>query len=286
MTKKFDAVVRVSVCNHLKMENIHPSAVVHESVQLADGVSMGPHCVVSAGVRIGAGTTLMANVVIEPDVVIGRDNLFFPGTVMGAMPQILGCGPNAEAGRLVIGCGNTFRENVTVHRSMSPDGATLLGDENLLMVGSHVGHDCILEDKLVITNGVHMGGHCKLETGGWISGMVGIHQFVTLGKWCFIAGHSTVSRDVPPYMTVSGNYPCKVRGINDRGVQRAGLGDTRLKSLQKAQRQLYRDGGTLIENAKHMEQQEGLDPAVVDITDFIARSAQHRFGRYLELFRQ
>lgn len=275
----------LSVSNGLKIASIHPNAVVHESAQLADDVSVGPYCVVGAGVRIGSGTTLMAHVVIEPDVVIGRDNLFFPGSVMGAMPQILGWGLDAETGRLVIGSGNTFREHVTVHRSMSPDGITLLGDENLLMVGAHVGHDCILEDKLVITNGVHMGGHCKLETGGWVSGMVGIHQFVTLGKWCYIAGHSTVSRDVPPYMTVSGNYPSRVRGLNDRGVQRAGLGDAQSKNLQEAQRKLYRNGGTLVENAKRLEKQEGLDPAVYDITEFIARSAKHRFGRYRELFR-
>ncbi len=286
MTKKSDSAARLSVCNDLKMEIIHPSAVVHESAQLANDVSVGPYCVVGARARIGSDTTLMAHVVIEPDVVIGTDNLFFPGSVMGATPQILGCGPDAETGRLVIGNRNTFREHVTVHRSMSPEGITLVGDENLLMIGAHVGHDCILEDKLVITNGVHMGGHCKLETGGWISGMVGIHQFVTLGKWCYIAGLSTVSRDVPPYLTVGGNYPSRVRGINDRGVQRAGLGDAGLKSLQKAQRQLYRNGGSLIENAKHLEAQEGLDPAVREITGFISRSATHRFGRYLELFRQ
>ena len=284
--KRCDPVIRLYGSHNLKMGTIHPNAVVHENAQLADDVSVGPNCVVSAGARIGSGTTLMANVVIEPDVVIGTDNLFFPGSVMGATPQILGCGPDAETGRLVIGNRNTFREHVTVHRSMSPEGITLVGDENLLMIGAHVGHDCILEDKLVITNGVHMAGHCKLETGGWVSGLVGMHQFVTLGKWCYIAGHSTVGRDVPPYMTVAGNYPSKVRGINDRGVQRAGLGDARLKSLRKAQRQLYRKGGSLIENAKRMEEQEGLDPAVHEITDFIARSATHRFGRYLELFRQ
>ncbi|MCX5636567.1 MAG: acyl-[acyl-carrier-protein]--UDP-N-acetylglucosamine O-acyltransferase, partial [Planctomycetota bacterium] len=134
------------------MTTIHPSAVVGKGAQLAPDVVIGPGCVIDGAVSIGPGTALDANVVIEGNVRIGKNNCFFPNCTLGCRPQILALGSDARIGGLVIGDGNTFREQVTIHPSMHPDGVTKVGNDNFIMVGAHVGHDCILEDKIVMSN--------------------------------------------------------------------------------------------------------------------------------------
>lgn len=267
------------------MIQVHPSAVVHKDVQLGQDVTVGPNCVVESGVSIDSGTVLGANVVIEKDVRIGKNNHFYPNCVVGGLPQLLDLGSDAETGGLMIGNQNTFREQVTIHRSIHPGKLTEIGNDNFLMVCAHVGHDCVLEDKIVMTNYVQLGGHCKVETGAWFSGLSGAHQFVTVGKWCYAAAHTTIIRDVPPFLIVSGSYPMRVRGVNTRGLKRAGLSQQQQQRIYDAYSKLYRHGGTLLENAKALAQQDGLDENARAMIDAISKSSQHRFGRYLETFR-
>jgi UDP-N-acetylglucosamine acyltransferase len=154
------------------------------------------------------------------------------------------------------------------------------------MVGAHVGHDCILEDKIVMSNCVHIAGHCKVETGVWLSGIVGLHQFVTIGRWSYAAGLAGINRDVPPFLIVSGHYPQRIRGVNKRGLQRAGFTGEQQQQILEAYRKLYRQGGTLLDNAKALAQEDGLDENVRAMIDAITRSSEHQFGRYLETFRK
>jgi len=185
------------------MAQVHPSAVIHKDVQLADGVMVGPNCVIDSRASIGAGTLLDANVVIGKDVKIGTNNHFFANCAIGCQPQILGLSPEEKIGGLLIGDNNTIREQVTIHPSIYPGKVTKVGNDNLIMIGAHVGHDCILEDKIVISNYAQISGHCKIETGVWLSGMVLLHQFVTIGKWVYAAGLAGINKDVPPFLTVS-----------------------------------------------------------------------------------
>jgi len=268
------------------MTNIHPSVIVDADAQLAPDVIVGPNCVIGPGVRIDSGTILSANVVIEANVTIGQNNRFFPNTVIGAIPQMLDWDQGREAGRVVIGNGNSFREQVSVHASTRPDGVTRIGNNNLFMVAVHIGHDCTLMDNIVLTNVVQIGGHCKLEDGVWIGGLVGVHQFATLGRWCFVSGHTSIVCDVPPFMVVSGSYPTKIRGVNIRGLQRAGLDTQQQKAVREAYRRLYRGRqGTLLGRAGELSEQDGLDENVEAIIDSIEQSSKHRLGRHLELFR-
>lgn len=267
------------------MTQVHRSAVIDNSARLDDDVTVGPNCVIDAGVTIGTGTVLDANVVIAKNVRIGKRNHFFAGCVIGSRPQILGLPPDAELGGLVIGDNNTIREQVTIHPSIYPDRMTQVGNDNLLMIGAHIGHDCILEDKIVISNYTQISGHCKIETGVWLSGMVLLHQFVTVGKWCYAAGLAGINKDVPPFLTVSGHYPPRVRGVNKRGLDRAGFSQEQQEQIFEAYKRLYRQQGTLLENAKALAQEDGLDENVRAMIDMITRSSKHRFGRYLELFR-
>jgi UDP-N-acetylglucosamine acyltransferase len=216
---------------------------------------------------------------------IGSNNHFFANCVIGGTPQILGLSSNDQIGRLVIGNGNTIREQVTIHPSMHPGRCTEIGDDNLLMIGVHIGHDCILEDRIIMSNYVQIGGHCKIEMGVWLSGMVALHQFVTIGRWCYAAGLAGINRDIPPFLIVSGHYPPKVRGVNKRGLVRAGLSEQQQQKVFEAYRRLYRRGGTLLENAKALAEEDGIDENVRAMVDMIIKSSEQRFGRHLEKFR-
>lgn len=268
------------------MKQIHPAAVIEDGSLLEDGVVIGPNCFVGAGTTIGQGSVLEANVVIEKNVRIGKCNHFFSNCVIGGQPQILNLSPDAKLGGLVIGDNNTIREQVTIHPSMHADGFTKIGNNNLLMIGVHVGHDCVIEDKTVLSNFTQISGHCKIETGVWLSGVVLLHQFVTIGKWCYAAGMAGINRDVPPFLIVSGHYPPVVRGVNKRGLARAGLDQKQQKAILDAYKRLYRDDKTpLLQKAKQMAEETGLDGNVRDMLDAIIKSSGHRFGRYLETFR-
>ncbi len=267
------------------MSEIHPSAVVHKDAELADEVTVGPNCVIGGGVSIGTGTELGANVVIDGDIRIGQNNHFFANCVIGGIPQVLGLDSDSEVGGIIIGDGNTIREQVTIHSSIYPGKFTKVGNDNLLMVGVHIGHDCTLEDKTVLSNCVQLSGHCRIETGVWFSGIVALHQFVTIGRWSYAAGLAGINHDIPPFLIVSGHYPPRIRGVNERGMRRAGLSEQQQQKISEAYRKLYRSGGTLLENAKALAADDGLDENVRAMVDMIIKSSEHRFGRYLETLR-
>jgi UDP-N-acetylglucosamine acyltransferase len=267
------------------MIRVHPSAVVHKDTQLGEGVRIGPNCVIESGVTIGADTVLDANVVIRGNVTIGQNNHFFANCVVGGRPQLLSMSSDAAVGGIVIGDRNDLREQVTIHPSVHEQELTKIGNDNLLMIGVHIGHDCTLEDKIVMSNYVQISGHCRIETGVWFSGMVLLHQFVTIGKWCYAAGLAGINHDIPPFLIVSGHYPPKVRGVNKRGLVRAGFSEQQQQKIFEAYEKLYRQGGPLLENAKALAQEDGLDENVRAMIDIITKSSEHRFGRYLEKFR-
>ena len=268
------------------MKQIHATAVIEEGAVIKEGVVIGPHCVVGNGTSIGEGTVLEAGVTIGKNVIIGKRNHLFPNCVIGGQPQILGLGPDAKIGGLEIGDDNTIRELVTIHPSMHHDAMTKIGNSNLIMVGVHIGHDCILEDKIVLSNYSQISGHCKIGTGVWLSGVVLLHQFVTIGRWCYAAGMAGINKDVPPFLIVSGHYPPEVRGVNKRGLKRAGLNEEQQKAIEDAYKRLYRDDKKpLLQKAKEMAQETGLDENVRDMVDSVLKSSEHRYGRYLEKFR-
>ena len=267
------------------MSKIHQSAIIDKTAQLAADVVVGPHCVIEKGVRLGTGCVLDANVIIAQDVIIGSSNIFYAGSVIGRNPQILGLRMDGDFGKLQIGNGNTIREQVTVHPSMDKESFTTIGNDNMLMIGVHIGHDCILEDKIVISNDSQISGHCKIETGAWLSGNVQLHQFVTLGKWCYAAGFAGINHDVPPFVIVSGHYPPEVRTINKRGLVRAARDDQQQQAVADAFKKIFRNGGPLLENAKQLVQQPDADDNVRAMAETIINSSKHRFGRYRETFR-
>lgn len=267
------------------MIQVHPSAVVDKAVELDEGVVIGPNCVIEGEVSIGAGTVVDANVVIHKNVRVGKNNHFFANCVIGGGPQMLGLSAEDEIGGLVIGDCNNIHEQVTIHPSIHPGKFTSIGSDILMMIGAHIGHDGTVEDKVVLTNYDQLAGHCKLETGAWLSGMVLLHQFVTIGKWSYVAGLAGISHDIPPFLTVSGHYPQRVRGVNRRGLARAGFAEEQQKKIVEAYKKIYRRGGAIQENARDLLEEDGLDENVRYLLESIIQSGKHRYGRYLEQFR-
>lgn len=265
---------------------IHPTAVVESDVQLGDGVVIGPNCYVGSGVVIGEGTHLAANVIVEKGAVLGKNNRLYPQCVVGCCPQIYGKGDDYKYGKLIIGDNNVIREQATIHPAMYEDGTTIIGNRNFIMIGVHIGHDCNLEDDIIMSNYSQISGHCKIERGVWFSGMVTVHQFCTIGKWAYATGLTGINHDIPPYLIASGHYPCLVRAVNKRGLDRAGLSDDDKAAVMSTFRKVYRSEDTIIASATKLKEQGDLLPAANEIVDAILNGSKHRYGRYLESFRK
>lgn len=223
----------------MPLSNIHPTAVVSPQAQIADDVSIGPFCVIESGSTIGAGCRLSARVMVKQGVQIGQDNEIFEGAVIGGPPQHLRAGNQIGGAR--IGDGNTIRENVTVHRALNEGDDTLIGDNNLLMVNAHVAHDCTIGNHAIITNNVMLAGHVVVEDRAYLSGGVGVHQYLRIGRLAMIGGLGHVKADVPPYVTVDGDTN-KIVGLNLVGLRRAGLSCQEIDEIKSAYRVVYRRG--------------------------------------------
>jgi len=268
------------------MTTIHSSAIVDKTAKLGRDVIVGPGCVIGSDVIIGDGCELKSHVVIGPGTHMGCNNRAFTGCVIGEEPQILGRRDPQSA--LVIGESNTFREYVTIHRGNPHSGGkTIVGNNNYLMVGCHLGHDCEVEDETVMVNYCQIAGHCKIEKKAWLGGFTALHQFVTVGRFTYTGGRGGSSHDIPPFMRVSGTYPCQVRGLNLIGLQRAGMPQESIKALNQAYKKLYcKRQGAIASVVKDMLDESVLDENVRYLLEFVQRGCRHRFGRYRELARE
>ena len=215
---------------------IHPTAVVHPKATIHPSVKIGPYAVIGEHVSIGEDSIVDAHVVIDGHTSIGKQNRFYPGAAIGLEPQDLKY--QGAASLVEIGDRNTFREYVTVNRATAEGEKTIIGSDNLLMAYVHVAHNCVLADKIIIANSVAIAGHVEIESRAVIGGMLGIHQFVHIGKMAMLGGMSRIDRDVPPFMLVEGN-PSKVRSLNLVGLKRSGLNSDEMKLLKQAFRTLY-----------------------------------------------
>lgn len=220
---------------------IHPTAVIHPNADLHPTVQVGAYAVIGARVKVGPGTIIGPHVVLDGWTEIGARNQIFPGSAIGLEPQDLKY--DGSVTLVKIGDDNLIREYVTINRATRAGEATVIGNNNMLMAYAHVAHNCVLEDHVIISNSVALAGHIHIESQARISGVLGVHQFVRIGRLSMIAGMSRIDRDVPPFMLVEGN-PSRVRSLNQVGLKRAGItdmGDGRVfQSLKKAFRLLYR----------------------------------------------
>lgn len=229
---------------------IHPTAVIHPGADLHPTVNVGAYAVIGDQVKVGPNTTIGAHVVLEGPTEIGARNQIFAGAAIGLDPQDLKY--NGAISWVKIGDDNRFREYVTINRATGAGEATVIGNNNLLMAYVHVAHNCVIGDSVVIANGVALAGHVHIESRATIGGVLGVHQFVHIGRLAMVGGMSRIDRDVPPYMLVEGN-PARVRSLNLVGIKRAGMTAAEIGQLKKAFRTLYRSGQTLGQALEHLD---------------------------------
>jgi len=220
--------------------NIHPTAIVADGAKLADGVTVGPFSIIGAEVEIGSGCTIGAHVILEHRVVIGKGTKVGHGTILGGDPQALGFDQSRRDTGVRIGRNNTIREYVTINRAMQENADTLVGDENFLMTGCHLGHDCRVSNRVIVANNVLLAGHVSVDDGAFLGGGSVFHQFVVVGSLAMVQGDSGFSKDIPPYVVVSRLN--QVVGLNSIGLRRAGISAEARLQLKRAFRLLYQSG--------------------------------------------
>lgn len=218
--------------------SIDPRAVVSPKAEVAADAQIGPFAVIGDDVSIGPGCWIGPHAVVNGPTVMGAGNKVFQFASIGDDPQDKKY--QGERTRLVVGDRNVFREYVTVNRgTVTGSGETRIGNDNLLLAYSHVAHDCVLGDHIVMSNVVNLAGH--VEVGDWVifSGYAGAHQFCKIGAHAFIGNNTSVIRDLPPYVLATG-HPAEPRAVNVEGLKRRGFSEEQIRAIRNAYRVLYR----------------------------------------------
>ena len=222
--------------------NVHPTAIVHPGAKIGRGVEIGPFCLIGEHVEIGDGTKLLANVIVNGFTKIGDQNEIHPFAVIGASSQDKKYG--GEVSYVRIGARNVIREFVTINRGTGVGSETIIGDDNHLLAYVHIAHNCRIGNRVVMSNLSQVAGHVSVGDAANIGGMVGVHQFVRIGRMAMIGGLSKVVQDIPPFMLVEGN-PTAVYGLNSIGLRRSGVSAASVAELKEAHRLLYRSNSNL-----------------------------------------
>ncbi|HKK13111.1 MAG TPA: acyl-ACP--UDP-N-acetylglucosamine O-acyltransferase [Gammaproteobacteria bacterium] len=251
---------------------IDERAVIDPSARLADDVEVGPFAVVGADVEIGAGTRIGAHAVVRGPTRIGRDNNIFQFASVGEDPQDKKYG--GERTWLEIGDANTIREYCTINRgTVQAGGVTRIGNDNWIMAYVHIAHDCQVGNGTIFANSASLAGHVRVEDFAILGGFTLVHQFCAVGAYAFTGMGSGISKDVLPYLMVSGN-PARPHGLNTEGLRRHGFSGQQIDCLKRAYKTVYRSGLTLEQAGGRLDEQLGECPAVQRWVEFLVRQTR------------
>jgi UDP-N-acetylglucosamine acyltransferase len=252
------------------MAQVHPTAVVHPDARLHETVEVGPYAIIGPKVTIGEGTRVGPHAVIEGRTTLGARNRVFQFASVGAAPQDLKyAGEDTE---LVIGDENTIREFATLNiGTVGGGGATRVGNRNLFMNYSHVGHDCVVGNGNIFANSSALAGHVEVADFVILGGLSAVHQFTRLGKHSFIAGGAMVVLDVPPYCTAQGDR-AELAGLNTVGLSRHGFTEEQQARIKEAYKVLFRSKLTLSEAVAKLRAELGGNPEIDHLLDFVSSS--------------
>ena len=227
---------------------IHSTAIIDPSAELASDVEVGPYAIINAGVSIDSGTTVESHVVISGPTSMGKNNHIYPYASVGCDPQDKKY--SSEETSLEIGDGNVIREYCTISRGTSQDiGVTRIGDDNWIMAYVHIAHDCQVGDHTIFANAASLAGHVIVEDYVIFGGFTNVHQFCRIGAHCFTGMSSVISKDVPPYMMITG-HPAHPHGLNTEGLKRRGFSPDAVQKIKRAYKLLYKSDMKL-EDAKN-----------------------------------
>lgn len=249
---------------------IHPTAIIDPKAELASDVCVGPYVIIGPDVIIESGTSIGPHAVIKGSTRIGQNNKLFQFVSVGEDPQDKKY--KGETTRLDIGDNNIIREFATLHRGTVQDrGITVLGNGNLLMAYTHVAHDCIIGDNVIMANGASLAGHVRLDDYAILGGFSLVHQFCKIGRFSFSAMGSVISRDVLPYVLIGGT-PTKPRGINNVGLERSGYSAETIRQIRKAYKIIYKSGLMLEEAMQTLTGMSRDIPEIICMVDFLQQT--------------
>lgn len=249
---------------------IHPTAIVERGAELDPGVEVGPFATIGPEVRIGAGTRIGAHAVLEGRTTMGRDNRVFPFATVGCTPQDLKF--RGEPGRLEMGDRNLVREYASLSIGTEGGGlVTRVGNDNLFMNYSHLGHDCRVDDHVHLVNGVAVAGHVSLGSHAIVSGLAAVAQFVRIGEGAFVGGGSMVVMDVPPFCMANGDR-ARLVGLNAVGLERRGFTPERIAELRRAYKTLFQSKMLARDAIEKIRAEQAGSPEALALADFVAAS--------------
>jgi UDP-N-acetylglucosamine acyltransferase len=251
---------------------IDPRAVISPGASLAADVEVGAFSVIGPDVVIGTGTVIGPHVVVAGHTRIGAGNRIFQFASIGDAPQDKKY--KGEPTRLEIGDRNVFREFTTVNRGTTHDkGVTRVGSDNLFMAYTHVAHDCVVGNHIVMANVATLGGHVEVGDHVIMGGLSAVHQFCRIGAHAFIANNAAVTRDVPPYIMAVGQ-PAEPHSVNATGLSRRGFSPAQVRNIKNAYRTLYRSDLKLTEAVERLRESAATQPELVPFVDFLGRSTR------------
>ena len=251
---------------------IDEHAIIHPSAKLAKGVSVGPGTIIGADVEIGEGTWVGPHVVIQGPTVIGKNNKIFQFASVGDEPQDITY--QGEPTRLEIGDNNIIREFCMISRgTVKGGGLTSIGDHNFFMAYTHIGHDCIVGNNIIMVNYSALSGHVVLNDYANIGAYAAVHQFCYVGAYAFIARATYVTKDVLPYVMIAG-HTTSACGINTVGLRRRGFSSDAIDCLRRAYKIIYRKGLTVQQAVAELELLQKDCPEVLPMIDVLNKSTR------------
>ena len=251
------------------MNEIHKTAIISPKAELGENIKIGPYTVVEDGVEIGDNCVIQSSVLLAEGAVLSKNVKVFHGASIGTAPQDLKFG--GEKTKAIVGEGTTIREFVTFNRGTTYHHRSECGKNCLLMAYSHVAHDCLIGDNVIMANSVNLAGHVEVHDYAILGGLVPVHQFVKIGAHAMVGGGFRVQQDIIPYALVGG-YPLKVAGINSVGLRRRGFSKESLAAINQTYKTLFHSQLNTTQAVEKIKSDGNIVPEVKLILNFIASS--------------
>lgn len=248
---------------------IHNSAIVNQNAKISSGVEIGPYTIIGDNVIIDEGTCIGSNVVIEGHTKIGKNCKIFPYACIGTSPQDKRY--KGERSYIEIGDNNIIREFVTVHIATGEEAKTVIGNDNFIMAYCHIGHNCIVGNRVTMVNASTLGGYVEVEDGVYLSGFTPVTQLLKIGKIAFVGPISKPTKDIPPYVMADG-HPIKIYGLNTRGLARNNVPEDIQETIKKAYKIMYRLKLNVSDALKKIESEVPMNDYVKHFVEFIKNS--------------
>lgn len=249
--------------------SIHPTAIIDPKAELDQDVKIGPYCIIGPNTKIGKKTKIRALATIEEWTEIGEECTISQGVIIGTLPQDTGF--EKKKSFVKIGDRNLIREYTTIHRGSKEGSTTYIGNDNFFMAYSHIAHNCLIEDGVIIANAGTLAGYVIVEKKVMIGGLSAVHQYVKIGAYSIIGGCSKVVKDIPPYTKADG-HPARLWGLNSVGLKRANFSLETRNLLKKAYKTLFRSSLNTSQALRKIENELEANSEIQHLCQFIQSS--------------